>query len=73
MNDGNEEPVKLQMTWVADREKSFVVMKGDQEVYIPRSLVDYRRKWKDPDRWVIEFTLPQWKVEQEELDDYTVE
>lgn len=62
------------MTWLRDNPSglSFIVLAGTREVVIPRSLVEYRRKWKDPKRDVVEFTLPDWKIKQENLTEYVI-
>lgn len=67
--------VKLQMPWVRDNELSFIVRAGKNEVVIPRSLVDYRRKWVNfaKREHMVDFTLPKWKVEQELLQQYVVD
>lgn len=64
--------VSLQMEFVTDFEKSFLVKGNDREIYIPRSLVEYRRKFQNLGQPWIEFTLPQWKVTQEKLDKYVI-
>jgi len=69
----NQASVSLQMEFVEDFEKSFTVRANGKEIYIPRSLVSYRRKWKEGSgRKMIEFTLPQWKVDDASLQKFVV-
>ena len=64
--------VKLKMKWKSDREASFLVELGKRDLFIPRSLVEYRKKIPDGVVTWIEFTLPAWKVRQEGLEMYQV-
>lgn len=64
---------KLKMPFVRDNPTglSFVVLKKQREVVIPRSLVLWRRKYKtESGQEMVDFNLPAWKVKQEGLEDY---
>lgn len=76
--------VKLQMIFDEDHEKTFTVLRQPvksvnlsklryvDRIHVPRSLVTYRKRFRYQGVNLIEFTLPQWKVEQEKLEDYEI-
>ena len=76
---------KLKMVFNDDHEKTFTVfrvevnqasiskLRGSEIIHIPRSLVTYRRRYTHDGLRIVEFTLPQWKVEQEDLEGFEID